>query len=365
MKKNAVMFLMLVAPRLCLGHGGDACVSPAEYTIDRRCYVTNEQKQKYPFNTVVGLVDKHDNIFCTGTIVEFEDSLYVFTAAHCVDHNGDKLPDNTINIKLQDGRHFTVNKTTVSNYFDKPKITDEEMRAVEEWMWELEKRDWAIYKFQQKDVDSASSIPFTNPTRQLKIDIHRDLNLDYDATSVGYGTLKIMSDQDIDNFKQSYINFLQKQALPSEKKRGNMNEEAKKTLGNIEQYRTDATNASYELRSELGFKDGGIRMNAPAVLLFLATNKELYKNTFHDTHLKVSYCNFVSNGLEKNCQSWGGNSGGSVFDRSGNLMGIHTEGTRIVGGPRHANSSGAESLLKTIPWRNNSIVDSVNHTDQK
>ena len=35
----------------------DHCTNPTEYTIDRRCYVTDKQKQQKPYNAVVEVLN--------------------------------------------------------------------------------------------------------------------------------------------------------------------------------------------------------------------------------------------------------------------------------------------------------------------
>ena len=49
----------------------DSCTNPSEYTIDRRCYVTDKQKQQKPYNATVGLIDVDGYIYCTGTLGVF------------------------------------------------------------------------------------------------------------------------------------------------------------------------------------------------------------------------------------------------------------------------------------------------------
>lgn len=76
-----ITFVLLVLPSIAMAT--DGCVHPEQYTIDRRCYVTDVQKERLPYNTVVALVE--DGIkYCTGTIIKDENGdLYVYTARLC------------------------------------------------------------------------------------------------------------------------------------------------------------------------------------------------------------------------------------------------------------------------------------------
>ena len=355
MRKNFVFFLMLFTPVVCFGLG-DACNSPTEYTVDKRCYVTDMQKQTRPFNAVVGLINEDGDIYCTGTIVKLKDSLYIFTAAHCTDLDGDGLPTNTIRVKLQDNRFFEVNRFINSDYF----VVDDDP-VIQSYLRGFQK-DWAVYKFQ-----NVENVPFVSPTNQLDIDVFSTFRFDYDALDVGYGALKIMSNQDIEDFKQSYVKFLKEQSLPSGEIRDKINTAFDGVVDTIEAYRLNEQNISPHQKSELGFtSEGGISTRSVAVMIFLATNKDLYERLFKDNDkLKVSYCKYQSSGSEKNCQGWNGNSGGGLFDSSGNLMGIHTRGSEVIGGTSHGGVMGTESLLKPNLWSKNPIIDSVNEVSQK
>ena len=64
MYKHLTVFLcrfmlagMIFMPSVSMA--ADHCTNPKEYTIDKRCYVTDEQKKEKPYNAVVALV--HDD----------------------------------------------------------------------------------------------------------------------------------------------------------------------------------------------------------------------------------------------------------------------------------------------------------------
>ena len=146
--------------------------------------------------------------------------------------------------------------------------------------------------------------------------------MSYSARVVGYGALKIMSDAEIQNFKQRYITYL-------------------KDVKDIE---------STGKESNLGWIRGGVYVYSGYGHNFLKylQDKEpsYYQDLFNDTgNLKESKCKYTSAGDLRNCQGWGGNSGGSIFDNDGNLMGIVTRGSYVVGGKDHAEISVGRKLI--------------------
>ena len=52
MRRIILFLLFLAVPVNLLAE--DACTNPDKYTIDKRCYVTDEQKKEKPYNAVVG-----------------------------------------------------------------------------------------------------------------------------------------------------------------------------------------------------------------------------------------------------------------------------------------------------------------------
>jgi hypothetical protein len=99
--KKILMFLLLcvfVSPV----YGRDRCSGKTdEYTIDKRCYVTDEQKKDTPYNAVVSVED-----MCSGTIVKYGDRYYVYTAAHCVESDDGNAIKESIMITLQNNRRY-------------------------------------------------------------------------------------------------------------------------------------------------------------------------------------------------------------------------------------------------------------------
>ena len=277
----------------------DHCTNPKEYTVDKRCYVTDEQKKEKPYNAVVALVrDDGESHYCTGTIVKDPDGKpYLYTAKHCtVDEN--YMARSELKIKLQDGRKLSVTIHKVGDYDIEH---NENVRG-----------DWAIYSIVNSDV------PMVEKSTKRGIDDYditkREIDV-YDARVVGYGSLKIMSDAEIAEFKSRYLTYLK-----DEKNIDVKDEE-------------DAP----------GVFRGGVDMLSSYVINFLTKEYDYWKSLAYDvSKLKLSHCKYSATGKMEGCQGWGGNSGGPIFDNRGNIMGIYTRGWPAIGGSIHA---GSDSLL--------------------
>ncbi len=177
MKRLVAFFCLLFLPTVTLAApmSHDSCVEngkyKSEYKIDRRCYVTDEQKQQTPYNAVVKLTDKS----CTGTIVKKDDGYFVYTARHCVYDGLDKLLN--IEIELQDERAFSASFV-------------KEGKSLSDF------DDWAHYKIPVDKDDT--SIPY----------VQTDSFEDGKVQIVGYGALKILSDKEIKKVKDTYVEVL-------------------------------------------------------------------------------------------------------------------------------------------------------------
>ena len=278
--------------------GADHCTNPTEYTIDERCYVTDEQKERKPYNSVVALIDDDEFIYCTGTIVQGENGKpYVYTAKHCIlDENN--LVQSTLRIKLQDGTELNVTKNKVGDF---DIATDGN-----------ESGDWAVYSINKTDV------PMVEKIFQLRVDgLGLKLPMLSNIKLVGYGTLKIMSDKEITEFKDKYIAYLK------------------------DKEKIDIQGTEYNY----GFDSGGIDTLNEYVINFIDNNDDYWETLNSDSgRLKVSACEyFFYSGKEIGCQAWGGNSGGAIFDSGNRIMGILTRGNYIIGGEYHAGREDLES----------------------
>ncbi len=305
MKKIIMSSLFVFVPFMSMA--ADHCTNPTEYTVDKRCYVTDAQKRRKPYNAVVALVDGSGDPRCTGTIVKGTNGRpYLYTAKHCTDDRN-YVVQSELEIKLQDGRILTVTKNNVGNYNVE---TDENLNG-----------DWAIYSIAQSDV------PMVEKSSKRKIGV-APLEPYYDATDVGYGILKIMSDAEIADFKYKYITYLKDEKNIDSK-------------GDEKAY---------------GFKDGGVDTYYNAyVKNFLTKNNDYWSSLTDDiSKLKLSHCTYSGTGRKIGCQGWGGNSGGPIFDDRGNIMGIHTRGNREIGGLEHA---GGESWLTATDVSSVSLLE--------
>ena len=267
MKRIGLFFLSVLLCRPVFAVG-DACTDPDEYTIDKRCYVTEEQKLQSPYNAVVATL-KDGGIWCTGTIVKNRnDKLYMFTAKHCVvdKQTGDSA--DILQIQTQSGEQIAVNKMMVGGY--KPGHA-----ALNDYgQWDRS-TDLVVYAFPD-GYDNLASTQISNKQGTKTMNLGTKT---YDARVVGYGVLKIMSDQEIDDFKQKYIEFL-----------------------------TTATGTKPDgSETQYGFKSGGIQTygNAYIVNFLGSLDSDYYIDIFKDLGLKVSRCMFAGSGLDINCQIWG------------------------------------------------------------
>ena len=343
-------FLIVLMPTVCLGLD-DACTKPSEFTIDKRCYVTEEQKKTYPYNTVVALINQSGNVYCTGTIIsEFNGSSIkrVYTAKHCTDNNKDKLVDETITIKTQDGATYEA-----TNKYSNPTETYGNYNIAEDTLYS---GDWAKYalfdvpddlpfttftthhsgalgKFEATAENSSVSEKLFLPLLFLGKAFFGDNN--YNAQVVGYGALKIMSDKEIQDFKDKYTKFLETSLEDAVKKvykdKGLSADEMQEK---IDWYKTDDYNT--------GFVDDGVNGSNTIVREFIygplenaLSSDEMNDIFFDGKQLKTSFCKLDADGYQQGCQSWSGNSGGPIFDKDGRLMGILTRGNRMIGGERH------------------------------
>ena len=288
----------------------DSCTGSNDHTIDKRCYVTEAQKQTKPYSAVVALYDDERGIYCTGTMLGIDGGLFVNTAKHCVvDKDGNLAP--TITVMTQTGKKLTVYLIQTTDHDAADLGLDRS-------------DDWAYYMVFPTEAIGLARTSLTEHGPSNKYVPHSGSY--YSAYVVGYGLLKIMSDTEIDEFKQKYITYLQKQ-------RG---------------VRSNGTEPQY------GWYDGGLYVYGTYghnFLWYLYENQRSYYNDiFQNKMLKVSKCRFTWTGDAKGCQIWGGNSGGGVFDYFGNLMGVLTGYDAIVGGKYHSAASGPETCMKNVTF---------------
>ena len=289
MKKCLSVFFLLCLISISAS-ASDSCKKPDEYTVDKRCYVTHKQKQEKPFNAVVQLGIFKGNS-CSGTIVRQCEDLYLYTAKHCVVQE-DK------NQKDKDYMEKITAMTAKNGYVGSKKLDISETE------------DFAIYKVNRKNLSFVGVGSELLPGQELKV--------------VGHGSLKIMSDDEIEKFQKKYISYL-------------LNKYNIKAFDN-------------KTKSEYGFVYDGVGFNGTLTdyekvqdfLKYLIEYENPYYNDiFGDTaFMKVSNCKYSVSGNLQGCQGYGGDSGAGLFDNNGDIVGVVFEGYKIIGGKRHAKISG-------------------------
>ena len=285
----------------------DACTNPDEYTVDKRCYVTDEQKQEKPYNAVVALIDENKDVRCSGTIVKQNNRLYLYTAKHCTFAKGElSKSKNSVLIRLENGASGYAYKYKVGDfYYEHENHKDGDAN---------QDGDYAIYVLSESLEKAIGNHGFSLISDKDKWGFG-PISSNYSARLIGYGALKVMSDKEIDLFKKKYIKFLKDEFGVAAK-------------GNETRY---------------GFNNGGVDTDTDIVeayIYYLSQNESKYYDEFFGDYFKpkVSYCEYSSTGKTIDCQSWAGNSGCGIFDENGNIMAIFTRGKDIIGGSNHASS---------------------------
>jgi len=247
--------------------GLDSCAENGKYakdfTIDRRCYMTDEQKQRHPYDAVVGIItngwvsdysmfESMSGDACTGVIVKNpnDSQLYIYTAAHCV---SDMFPD--LFAYSQNGYVIPITNIIKGG----GKATNYQIN------------DYAVFAVPQ---EYQAVLPYVETGQ------YTDKNVDI----VGHGTLSILSDSAIRAAKQEWQKIL--------KKHPDINETI---FEQIKRYNEDTD--------------------------FFSSDKQL-KISFSCELVKVQDSNQAVQEKRNYCQVYGGNSGGPVFNFSGKLIGI-------------------------------------------
>ena len=281
--KKYCMLLVTVATVCMYGSA-----SAATYTIDKRQYVSRSSE---PYSAVIGLQQNGRN-FCTGTLTA--DGIVV-TAKHCIyDESGKR---NLRRIRLNSANHgnMTIAKTSAS---DKNIYPDGEYDSTGG-----AKSDWALLVPSRSVRSNIRVKSFTSS--EIRAIFFGVPGMGTFAQAVGYGALKILSDQEINTLRREYAKFIK-----SNKKAEDFN--ARKSKGR-------------QFVNQVG--EGLV----PGVSA----------NTFRDTNrLKMSKCvvdTITAGDMMHGCQTWVGDSGDPVFVNYGNkwyLYGVHVAGRSIISNRR-------------------------------
>ena len=167
--------------------------------------------------------------------------------------------------------------------------------------------------------------------------------------SVGYGALKILSDQEIKDVMSAYILWLKGKTA----------------------YRDDMTDEQKSLYGVKAFggEVEGISLYPGDDLPRRFIVESIYNSWFNDfDRLKESNCYYYDQSLGPfflKCQVWGGNSGGPVFDSNNNLIAIQSSGLYFFStfGPLHIESDGAATQKRvwiggnSFGWGSSGLVE--------
>ena len=301
MKRYIAALLLLFFPFMSMA--GDRCANPQAYTIDRRCYVAEAKRKTTPYNAVVALIGNDGNAYCTGTIVKTISGFFVVTAKHCVQHEYEGVVKH-VQIRLQNGETRLVKLDSAGDY-----VSDEYGGPYF--------GDWAVYKM-PKDFVPGILKPWA-------VSVHKagssESSLFENKILAGYGTLKIMSDKEIDDFKKKYEDFIKKHEVF-----------------------VDSNS-----KQDYGYTDGGgLDTGNELVTYFLTEEQEYWDRLTSDRELKVSWCVY-KDGIMKNCQAWSGDSGAPFFNWQNEIVGIHTKGNHDIGGLGHAGSKIDNETYDNVP----------------
>ena len=303
----------------------DSCTS-AGYTIDKRCYV-KEKNTTTPYNSVVKILAPNvikaggmstSTRGCTGTIVQHNNKFMVYTAKHCVADDDIYIPIKKIQITTQNNLNTTA-----------------ELLAYGDSVQNKNNGDWAIYEIIDKE-----NLPYITLDQTTQPGEHM---------LAGYGSLKIMSDDEIKNFKNDYANFMKTKNIDIKSTDIVFvpNEDA--SYGMIPKTNNEKT-------VNLDNIDTGINIYKEYPQKFLEQNT--YDHLFKDyDNFKYSRCIIDTLGRFI-CQAWRNDSGGPVFKKNGQnytLTGIHSKGHGVIGGSKHAKYTNTNStvIVKNIKYMQN------------
>ncbi len=292
--KRLFCFLLCSFLFVSASFGADRCsASDKTYDADKRCYVSKELFTKTPYNAAAHLLFSPmiQDYYCSGVIVKEKGKLYLYTVKHCVDENNGDYRKN-VYVKLPgNGKVITARKYQI-----------------------YPSEDFAIYS-----IDDDVDMPFVELSQKFYGDdiFYED---EQKVRVIGYGTLKIMTDEEIEEVRQKYVFFLQ-----NKKGRIVPNDYAKEGFA-------------------IQIEDDKHYNSAREFLKYLVNNEnDYYESVFQDHALKVSECTYTQVDGFSGCQVWGANSGSGLYDEDNKVEGFVATGTQIIGGKYHAGLVGTVS----------------------
>lgn len=271
--KTISSLLFMFIPIICFGFE-DSCTNPKDYTIDRRCYVSDETWAKLPHKYVLKMYDKEiDLVFCAANMVSGK----IVTAQHCFNDRDLK----NVEFIAFDGTIITAEKLNI--------YTDEWGFSPDFW------DDWAVLT----PKPEFKSFVTDNSIYNIK-DISNDSQQTY--ITIGCGGLKILSDEEIEKFKNTYTEFL----------KNNTKYKESSAFGDF----TDE--ATVDITTAIMKHDFLEDIEPYLQKTGMGTSQDIFVDS---NNLKLSVCDTALEyeGIEdKNwgfsrCQSWHGNSGGGMY----------------------------------------------------
>ncbi|MBR1380012.1 MAG: hypothetical protein IJ560_00270 [Alphaproteobacteria bacterium] len=281
------------------------------YMTDHRRYIDDKEWSNAPYRHVLAIIDSKNTVYGTANMVNGK----ILTARHCID--GIKNPY----FRAFDGTRFygDMSGAIMGDY----NIGNDDNPD----------GDWAVipsrddmHAFIEKNSVSVTDMPPGERNTEL----------------VGFGALKVMSDQEIVNFKRAYNEYLvDLRVNGKDNLHGPMIQNFIAAIdGNSI---VDNTNRKYV------YMNTDTSRTFRANIAKYAQKYNLDTNMFRDTaRLKAGECrvNFTNSNLNhtpNTCQGWHGNSGGGLFSKIGNkwtLVGMLTRSISIIGGKNHAGHNG-------------------------
>lgn len=244
------------------------------YTVDKRKYVSDGLWATEPYKYVVRLFNE-DGGGCTGNLVG---SASIVTAAHCNRDN------NWVGYDGTGGHAFPVFSKYVEKYNKNEKTSN----------------DYMVLR--RSSRDSTNLVGNNNILGNPRIG--NPITAGGVAKVLGFGCLKIMSDEEIDRFRNDYIFFLR----DTQKIRGSWN-----LLGQV----VDSNSHYHDKLTQSFISD-------------LIAHPEKYRSDpkmFYDCKkLKERECFVGATDANSdvidlpNCQGWGGDSGGGVYLNTAGML---------------------------------------------
>ena len=257
------MFLLLVISTTCFAHD-DSCTNSAEYTIDRRCYISDTTWQNKPYKHILKMFDNDANIvFCTANMVAGK----IVTARHCVENKD----VSNITFIANTGTRISVQYRYIGT-----DSTNEYVPVSQDWVILTPKAEFQNFVKENSIYNVADISNFNGGSFII----------------MGYGGLKILKDKEIKNLKKAYIEYLQTTDVANSSIKDVETVSVNQKIGSFR----DAITPYLHKYGFISAED-----------VFMDTNK-----------MKLSICADVEelselNMLGAKCQVWAGNSGSGLY----------------------------------------------------